>query len=281
MSRIWRWITPVAVAGGLVAVVPAIPAASASTAAASIITISATSPHYPRLPAKDHGLVDGHAIVFYKDTTKSANTAIVSGNVTTTATTDTATLLAEPFGAKTYTAVATSPTLAPSSAGVAPYSFDVKPSLATHYKVQLSGADTAVSGVVTVYVSAGGRSAGGTFKCITATKCKFSFRLYTYLPASALKHEIHKHWYQYLAVGYPRLPKNYTLSKTATVSKARKINSGEYVQTFTYYFTLRHGTANPEFQACVKDTESVDGMGLPGHHDCGNKHVSRSAIYLG
>jgi hypothetical protein len=192
-----------------------------------------------------------------------------------------ATLLAEPFGAKNYTQVGTPVTLAPNSGGTAAYSFNVKPSLATHYKVQVSGTDTAVSGVVTVYVSAGGRSTGGTFKCITATKCKFSFRLYTYMPASALKHEIRKHWYQYLAVGYPRVPKDYTLSKTATVSKARKISSGEYVQTFTYFFTLRHGKANPEFQACVKDTESVDGMGLPGHHGCGDKHVSRSAIYLG
>jgi hypothetical protein len=280
MSRIWRWITPVAVAGGLVAVVPAIPAASASTAAGSIITISATSPHYPGLKAKDHGLVDGYPIVIYKAKTKSESTGVVSGNVTTSATTDTATLLAEPFGAKAYKAVGTPVPLTPNSAGVAPYSFNVTPSLATRYKVQLTGTST-FSGVKTVYVSAGGRSAGGTFKCSSTTKCKFSFRLYTYMPASALKHEIRKHWYQYLAVGYPRLPKDYTLSKTATVSKARKINSGEYLQTFTYYFTLRHGSANPAFQACVKDTESEDGMGLPGHHDCGNKHVSRSAIYLG
>ncbi|HUC22038.1 MAG TPA: hypothetical protein VMA73_04970, partial [Streptosporangiaceae bacterium] len=107
MSRIWRWITPVAVAGGLVAVLPAIPAASASTTTGGIITISATSPHYPGLKAKDHGLVDGHPIVIYKDTKKSANTAIVSGSVTTEATNDTATLLAEPFGAKSYTQVGT------------------------------------------------------------------------------------------------------------------------------------------------------------------------------
>ena len=270
-----------AVAGGLIAVVPAIPAASASTAAGSIITITATSPHYPGLKAKDHGLVDGHPIVIYKDTKKSANTAVVSGSVTTEATNDTATLVAEPFGAKSYKQVGTPVALTPNSGGTASYSFHVKPSLATHYEVKLSGTDTAVSGVVTVYVSVGGRTAGGTFKCTSPTRCKFSFRLYTYLPSSALKHEIGKHWYQYLAVGYPRLPKDYTLTKAGTVSKARKINSGEYVQTFTYYFTLRHGKANPAFQACVKDTESVDGMGLPGHHGCGAKHFSRSVIYLG
>ena len=279
MSRIWRWITPVAVAGGLVAVLPAIPAASASTTTGGIITISATSPHYPGLKAKDHGLVDGFPIVVYKATKKSANTGVISGNVTTTATTDTATLLAEPFGAKTYAAVGTPVTLTPSSGGVAPYSFNVTPSLATKYKVQVSGADSAVSAVKTVYVTEGGHIADIKAHRSGST-IKFSFRLYVVLPAAALKHEIGKHWYEYLAVGYPKLPKNATLSKTATVSKAKKVNSGEYYRTFGYSFRLK-ANANPDPIECVKDTETKDGMGLPGHHSCGAKRVSTSTIYLG
>src|SRR5262245_2012721 len=127
MSRIWRWITPVAVAGGLAVGVPAIPAATASTAAVSI-SINATSPHYPGLKAKDHGKVDGHAIVIYKATKKHRNTGVVSGVVTTTsAATDTATLLAEPFGAKTYHKVATQALTSVSGGGS--YSFNVTPSL--------------------------------------------------------------------------------------------------------------------------------------------------------
>ena len=265
-----------AVAGGLVAGVPAIPAATASTAATSIITIGATSPHYPGLRAKNHGLVDGDAIVVYKVTKKRENTAIVSGKVTTHATNDTATLLAKPFGAKGYSPIGTR-ALIPSSHGVARYSFNVTPSIATQYKVQVTGTDTAVSDTAPVYVTEGGRSAGGSEHC-GQTTCRFSFRLYVLLPASALRTEISKHWYQYVAVGHPRLPKDYTLSTASTASKATKISSGEYMRRLTFVFP-RNGV--PAIQACVKDTESRDGMGLPGHHGCGDKHVSLSAIYLG
>ena len=100
MSRVWRWIAPVAVAGGLAAGLIAVPAAEASPGANSIITINATSPNYPGLKAKDHGKVDGFALVIYHAGT--AATAVISGTVTTTATNDTATLMAEPFGKKKY-----------------------------------------------------------------------------------------------------------------------------------------------------------------------------------
>jgi hypothetical protein len=277
MSRIWRWITPVAVAGGLIAGVPAIPAATASTAATSIISINATSPHYPGLRAKDHGLVDGFAIVIYHDTKNSANTGTVSGKVTTAAMNDTAALLAKPFGAPNFTQVA-GQSLTPSG-GTATYSFNVKPSLATQYKVQVTGTDSAVSVVKTVYVTEGGGITGGSAHC-THTSCRFSLRLSVQLPSSALRHEIGKHWYEYLAVGFPRLPKEASLSKAATVSKAKKIKGG-YERTFTYSFRLRRGTPNPDPIECVKDTESTDGLGLPGHHGCGAKRVSSNPIYLG
>jgi hypothetical protein len=281
MPRIWRWITPVAVAGGLVAGVPAIQAATASTAASSIITINATSPHYPGLRAKDHKLVDGYAIVIYKDTTKSANTGVVSGKVTTTATNDTATLLAEPFGAKAFSAVGTPISLTPTN-GVASYSFNVTPSVATQYKVQLAGTDTPTSGVVTIYVSAGDSTSTPSQSC-SHTRCKYSFRFYTYVPtAQAYKTESGKHWYLYQAVWYgKRLPKDSTLSTTARASRVKKVNGREFAQTFTYYIPLRNGGAFWSLQACAKDTESKDGLGLPGHHGCGAKHVSVNAIYLG
>jgi len=276
MSKFWRWITPVAVAGGLAAGVAATPVASASTTATSI-TINATSPNYPGLRPKDHGLVDGHAIVVYQ--TKKADRATISGKVTTTATNDTAQLLAKPFGAKAYSALGTPVALTPLD-GVASYSFSVMPSLATEYKVQLAGTDSTASGVVTVYVTTGGR-AGKPHTTCTRTTCTFSLRIYTRLPASAYQAEVAKHPYLYQAVGYPRLPKDYTLSKTAKASKPTKVNSGEYWQTLTFYIPLRHGSAFWDTQACVRDTESKDGLGLPGHHGCGAKHVSRSAIYLG
>ena len=279
MSRILRWITPVAVAGGLVAGVPAIPAATASTTAASIITINATSPNYPGLRAKDHGLVDGHAIVVYKATANNENTGVVSGKVTTHNTGDTATLMAKPFGASGYSPAGTQ-ALTPNSNGIARYSFNVTPSLATQYKVQVSGQDTATSTVAPVYVTEGGRIAGIRASC-NRTTCRVSFRLYLLMPASALRHEIGKHWYEYLAVGYPRIPKVARLSTSATVSKATRIGSSQYMRKFTYVFPIGNGNPNPDPIECVKDTESKDGMGLPGSHGCGAKRISTSVIYLG
>jgi len=281
MSKLARWIAPAALAGGLVAGLMAVPAAQARSAAS--ITINATSPHYA---GNVNGEVDGHALVVYK-AAKKANAATISGNVTPSATgaSDTAQLMAEPFGTTKYKAVGSPVTLTPGSNGVAPYSFTVKPSLATHYKVKVAGTDTAVSNAATVYVTTGAKVPKKYVhvKCNTSvTRCVISLREYTLLPASAYRTESGKHVYLYMAIGDPTLPKNYTLSNSATASKAKRVNRGEFWRTLTW--TIRgHFNANtvPDPNACTKDTESKDGMGLPGHHGCGNKRVPTSAIYLG
>src|SRR5215813_7056473 len=148
MPKSWRWIAPIAMAGGLIAS-GAIPAADASPAASTTITINATSPNYPGLRHRDHGKVDGFALVIYK--LAPADTAVISGKVTTTVTTDMATLMAKPFGKSTYTAVGTPVSL--TTLGVNTYRFSVKPTVATKYKVRVSGTDTGTSGPVPVYVS--------------------------------------------------------------------------------------------------------------------------------
>jgi hypothetical protein len=283
MSRLARWIAPAALAGGLVAGLVAIPAAQASSATVPI-TISATSPNYPGLRAKDHGKVDGYALVIYK--IAPADTATVSGTVTTTATNDTATLMAEPFGKKAYTAVGTPVSLTPVS-GSAPYSFSVTPSLATHYKVVVTGTDSATSSVVTVYVSAAAVPATSSVKVsCTRARCVETVKVYTTLPASAFKRESGKHVYLYLAIGHlrgtkPILPKDYTLSTASRASKAKRKNSGEFVETLKWIIPHPNAKTVWEPNACSKDTESKDGLGLPGSHGCGNKHIARNAIYIG
>lgn len=281
MPKSWRWIAPIAVAGGLITS-GAIPAAEASPAA-SIITINATSPHYPGLTAKAHGKVDGFALVVYK--LGAAATADISGTVTTTATNDMATLMAEPFGKETYTAVGTPVSL--TTLGANTYSFSVKPSVATKYKVQVSGTDNATSSAVTVYVSAAAISSrkSNRVKC-TTHRCVETFKVYTKLPAKAFRTESRKHVYLYLAIGElrgstPHLPRDYTLSTASHASKARRVNSGEYVETLTFIVPIRNSRTIWVPNACAKDTESTDGLGLPGHHGCGNLRVPRSAIYLG
>jgi hypothetical protein len=282
MSRLARWIAPAALAGGLVAGLVAIPAAQASSAAS--ITIKATSPNFPGLKAKDHGLVDGHALVIYKVST--ANTATISGTVTTTVSTDTAQLMAKPFGAKTYTAVGSPLSL--TTVGVNDYSFNVTPSLATQYEVQVSGApaDAGTSTAVTVYVTVASAAGKPKISC-THARCVETVKITTRVPASAYKTESSKHVYLYLAIGHlrgtkPILPKDYTLSKASSASKAKRKNSGEFAETLKFVVPLRYGTKTIWVpNACSKDAVSKDGIGLPGHHGCGNKHIPTNTIYIG
>ena len=269
-------------AGGLIAS-GAIPAANASPAATTTVTINATSPNYPGLRARDHGKVDGFALVIYK--LAPANTAVISGQVTTTATDDMATLMAKPFGKSTYTAVGTPVSL--TTLGVNTYSFSVKPTMATQYKVQVSGTDNGTSKPVSVYVTVANIPSRKSLriKC-TTHRCVESVKVFTKLPAKALRTESRKHIYLYLAIGElrgstPRLPKDYTLSTASHASRAKRINAGEYVVTLTWIVPIRNSRTIWVPNACAKDTERTDGLGLPGHHGCGDRHVPRSAIYLG
>ena len=36
-----------------------------------------------------------------------------------------------------------------------------------------------------------------------------------------------------------------------------------------------------DWNACSKDTEAEDGIGLPGHHGCGDERILDSAPYVG
>lgn len=277
MSRIWRWIAPAAVAGGLVAASGAVPAEAASTATYGV-TISATSPHYP---GATKGKVDGYALVAYKTTYHNFDAAVVSGDVTGAASGDVVSLLDEPFGAKTFKPTGAQQTLT----GTSPesYSFTVKPTVATRYEVEVTTGSTldATSVTQTVYVTEGTGAAHARKTC-RATRCVYSYDVYVTLPASAYKTESAKPFYLYQAVTYTRaLPKYYYRTKTARASKAKRVHAGEYEIALTFYIPLRHGEASWYTNFCTKDTESRDGLGLPGRHGCGDKRVPLTVIYLG
>ena len=275
MSRIRRLAAPVAVAAGLIAAGVA-PAAQASPAAYGV-TISATSPHYP---GASHGKVLGYALVIYKATKGSLNTAVISGNVTGAISGDIATLFAEPFGAKSFTSAGTTVTLngAPSQA----YSFNVKPSLATNYEVKVTTGTTldATSPVQTVYVSPAGAENHFHEKC-SGLNCTFTYRLYVALPRSAYRTEVGKHIYLYQALFFGRQATTYALAPKATASKARKVNAGEFYSLITFHVKFRNLSQHWLPASCSKDTESRDGLGLPGKHGCGEKRFSAKTVYLG
>ena len=139
-----------------------------------------------------------------------------------------------------------------------------------------------------MYVSALPSAKSNQVKCPTTRKCVETVKIQTTLPASALKTESGKHVYLYLAIGVIRhriahLPKDYTLSKASHASKARRLKSGKaYVVTLTFIVPIRNPRTTVWVpNACTKDAETKDGLGLPGHHGCGDTHIARSAIYIG
>jgi hypothetical protein len=60
------------------------------------------------------------------------------------------------------------------------------------------------------------------------------------------------------------------------------VNSHAYLVPVTFIGPSLHHKLGYIPDACTKDTESRDGMGLPGHHRCGKRRVKVSGLtYLG
>ncbi len=253
--------------------------AQAASPATYGVTISATSPNYP---GAVHGKVLGFALVIYKDTKENANTATVSGNVTGASSGDTATLLAKPFGAASFKPAPVQPvtlTGAPSQS----LAFGVQPSVATTYEIQVTTGATvdATSAHQTVYVTETGGINHLKEKC-HGLKCTITYRLYEILPSSGRITESKKHIYLYQMFFTGTTPaKSFTLATSATASKAVKINAGEFENVITFHVKFRNRTQHWLPASCTKDSENLDGLGLPGRHGCGAKRFSSKAVYLG
>lgn len=281
MSRIWRWIAAAAMAGGLIAA-GAAPAQAAGPGYG--ITISAMSLNYP---GAVKGLVDNYPLVIYKDANSGLDTAIISGDITGAASGDVATLLAKPFGHKPFTATGDTITLRPSGSTPLAYTFNVTPTLATSYEVQVTGpAGKASSAPVTVYVTEWPGAAPWSTKCARAD-CTFSFEFYEELPPSAYKTEAMKPWYFYFDLD-PKLsaksfPEYLYLDKSATVSRVHKFSSDQFyvVVKWSYKTSLKKPARYGLALLCTQETESKDGLGLPGHHGCGAGRVRTTAPYIG
>src|SRR5580698_9978916 len=266
MSRIWR----VSVAGALVvgglSLVGVSPATAARTPAVSITVSSKFM------------TVSGFTWVYYKPA--ADNAATVSGSAINVSTGDTVALFAEPFGAKTFTATGKPQTLTADSLGNASFSFTVHPSRETKYEAEVTTQDSlhATSAAQAIYVTRGFADNHFTQSCGHG-RCTASYRFYVEIPASAYKSEFKKHWYLYFAAAANQ-PATYPLTKSAS-AKNHKVNAGEFYALFTF----RWKTKNPNLSTClfgyIRNTESSNGIGLPGHHGCGNKKLSTTLPYVG
>jgi len=251
-------------------------AAPAAAPAAATVTIT-TKSGVPK--------VGGDTLVVFLGSS-SDRTATVSGSVTGVTSGDKATLLTRPFGATTYSPAAPPVTLTPVS-GSAPYSFKETPNVATGYEVQVSGTDVptpVTSAARFVYVTPLGTVTGR--KPCTRPVCHVKLRVWVKVPTRAYATEAAKHWYLYSRLKLarsrePTAPKALELNHNATASKPQKLHSYEFVVTIRYAFAIGNDAYRYAVNFCTRDSETTDGIGLPGHHGCGDKWISATQAYLG
>lgn len=194
-----------------------------------------------------------------------------------------------PFTAKP--AAVASVTLHPAHK-LAPYAFKVTPVLATRYYVSVFDSRKSKrllgsSPTAAVYVAPS--MTHTTAKACSRPTCHETFTLKVRVPPSALGTELAKRWYTYFGL---------TLSKSATLPKGpallqlgagspkigtpQRISADEYAVTVTFSFPIGKKGANTWFwAACAPDSETADGIGLPGAHECGAKAIPAVHSYLG
>ncbi len=260
----------VAVAGCGVLAAGAVPAVAGSSLTPGI-RITASS-HKPR--------VSGDVVTGYNQGRLAD--ATISGTVTG-GHGDRVQLLAERFGSRSFTA--DGPPRAISRAGA--YSFRVRPPLMTRYQVRLlSGAKVVGrSSTVTVYVEANVSQTGGG-KC-RRSPCVQTLHLTVQVPPSAYGREAGKRWFLYSALrlgppGHtPPLPRFLTLDKHARAARPRRVRAGEFRVTLTFTFSIGSSSYRLAMNSCTRDSLAADGLGLPGHHGCGDKRIKRTIGYLG
>jgi serine/threonine protein kinase len=232
---------------------------------------------------------NGNVFVYYQDAAKDS--AQVSGQVTHALSGEVAKLYAQRFPFTSAPTLADSAILAPAGT-TAQYSFQVTPTLATRYTVEVfrsstAGAPLATSAADTVYVSIY-EPGDNTYKC-TGTACVATEVVTVDVPASALSTQLSQHIYTYFAVNYANPeepPSPTTLALGAgdpTVSTPEQISADQYQFTLTFSFSSENEGWHSAYRHCTVSVEAQDGVGLPGGGDygCAAATLQDSDDYIG
>lgn len=158
------------------------------------------------------------------------------------------------------------------------YSISVRPSHATRYRVVVGGS---TSRVATVYVLDRGLKLG----CNLCSRGHHpGFGAYTLIIRARIEippgpfaapGPIYLYYAQVRGVHRPR-----TMRLVNTAPPQISGHSLSYTVKHRLYFA-RPSTYRWIWLACQRDHESMDGLGLPGHHHCGNATINGRSRYLG
>jgi hypothetical protein len=229
-------------------------------------------------------VVTGDTWVTYAKTGYSQ--ATLQGSVSPVAIGAVAKLLAQPFPYHAAPRVEATSALTVTGTS-APFSFVASTQLSTRYAVEVFASSTtttamATSASVTVYSTSTG-SGSNAERCNGST-CTLTVHLVTVVPPSTIAVERHKHVFTYLdlvAATSGVRPKPTTYALVAAVVRGPKVTGQDlhYVLTFTY--REPHDAYWFFWETCTRDTQALDGLGLPGHHGCGNHSFMATSPYLG
>lgn len=166
------------------------------------------------------------------------------------------------------------------------YRFKVKPLLNTRYTVALTGTPTVQSSTLTVYVvphavqkscnlcAAKRLTAGSSY----TLRIVFTLRV---PPGTFAVVSTERHYFYYGQRTGSRPPTRLRLVGTFV---GTPISADTISVTTTHTIRIpKRGSFVFRSQSCAKDMASLDGLGLPGHHHCGDASVSRrqAFTYLG
>ena len=209
--------------------------------------------------------------------------ALLGGEIADAAPGEVARLYAQQFPYTSPPAPVESVTLKPDD-GVAAYSFTVDPTLATRYQVRLlrgtaAATPLATSGSKTVYVVDGVRPYyNPSSDPINMGLCPFgqspcaaTYPITVYVPPSALQTETSQLKYLYRSLDGG----TYQLAKNATFSVPQRIGDNAYEIVVSL---SPGGDTGPGFALCIRQTEALDGIGLPNPPACGSASLPESSL---
>jgi hypothetical protein len=233
--------------------------------------------------------VAGDVFVKYQDGTDAS--AQVSGQVTNAVSGEVAELYAQPFPFTSAPAPVGSAALNPSGT-TAQYKFQVTPTLATRYTVEVFRNSTATAplassdaGAIYVIMNQPGVQ---TTHC-AGSQCSVTETVTVQVPASALSTQMSETVYTYWAINYSAdgaaaSPETLQLGAGhPVVSTPQQISAGEYQFSLTFSYSTDGENYQSAWRHCTKSMEAEDGIGLPGsgNNGCGSQTIQDSATYIG
>jgi serine/threonine protein kinase len=236
-----------------------------------------------------YAALDGYVFVKYQDGTDAS--AAVSGQVTNAVSGEVARLYAQQFPFTSPPAPADSAALDPSGT-TARYSFQVTPTLATRYTVEVFGNSTATtplatSATSTIYVIQN-KGNDSTWHC-SGSQCQLTDTATVLVPASALSTQMALHDYPYFGISYAAsgtVPVPATLRLGAgdpVVGSPQQVSANEYQFTLTWSYSTDNEHYAFTWHNCTVSVEAQDGIGLPGGGDygCGSPTIPETEAYIG